>query len=106
MTSASISNARDRRWLILSVIGVAQLMVILDLTVMNIALPSTYGFLAAGAALLAAFALWQGRAAHPLLPPRVVPDRRRWDTRRLSPVLLFCRGAAVSSCWPICPRSC
>ena len=39
--------------------------------------PSTYGFLAAGAALLAAFALWQGRAAHPLLPPRVVLDRNR-----------------------------
>ena len=39
--------------------------------------PSTYGFLAAGAALLATFALWQGRAAHPLLPPRVVLDRNR-----------------------------
>src|SRR5438034_3103621 len=33
-------GARDRRWLILGVIGLAQLMVILDLTVMNIALPS------------------------------------------------------------------
>src|SRR5579863_8455556 len=39
--------------------------------------PSTWGFLAAGAALLAAFALWMGRAAHPLLPPRVVLDRNR-----------------------------
>jgi hypothetical protein len=29
-----------RRWLILAVVGLAQLMVILDLTVMNIALPS------------------------------------------------------------------
>jgi MFS family permease len=28
-------------------------------------------------ALLAVFALWQGRAAHPLLPPRVVLDRNR-----------------------------
>ena len=36
----SINSARDRRWLILGVIGLAQLMVILDLTVMNIALPS------------------------------------------------------------------
>jgi hypothetical protein len=27
--------------------------------------------------LLAAFAVWQGRAAHPLLPPRVVLDRNR-----------------------------
>src|SRR6266571_3274636 len=166
-------SARDRRWLILGVIGLAQLMVVLDITVMNIALPSaqralgfttverqwvvtaytlafgslllpggrladllgrkttflaglagfavvsftggalllarqpspvkprldipgallvsgavvclvygfstaathhwaapsTYGFLAAGVAPGAVFALWQGRAAHPLLPP-------------------------------------
>jgi EmrB/QacA subfamily drug resistance transporter len=34
------SRAPDRRWLILGVIAIAQLMVILDLTVMNIALPS------------------------------------------------------------------
>jgi MFS family permease len=39
--------------------------------------PSTYGFLAAGVALLAAFASWQFRAASPLLPPRVVLDRNR-----------------------------
>jgi EmrB/QacA subfamily drug resistance transporter len=39
--------------------------------------PSTYGFLAAGAVLGVAFALWQGRAAHPLLPPPVVLDRNR-----------------------------
>jgi EmrB/QacA subfamily drug resistance transporter len=39
--------------------------------------PSTYGFLAAGVALLAAFAAWQNRAPHPLLPPRVVLDRNR-----------------------------
>jgi EmrB/QacA subfamily drug resistance transporter len=39
--------------------------------------PSTYGFLAAGAVLLAGFAFWQTRAASPLLPPRVVMDRNR-----------------------------
>jgi EmrB/QacA subfamily drug resistance transporter len=39
--------------------------------------PSTYGFLVAGATLLAVFAFWTGRAAHPLLPPRVVADRNR-----------------------------
>jgi EmrB/QacA subfamily drug resistance transporter len=39
--------------------------------------PSTYGFLVAGVVLLAAFALWQARASHPLLPPRVVLDRNR-----------------------------
>jgi EmrB/QacA subfamily drug resistance transporter len=38
---------------------------------------STWGFLAAGGVLLAAFAAWQFRAAHPLLPPRVVLDRNR-----------------------------
>src|SRR5260370_3734383 len=54
-----------RRWLLLWVIGLAQLMVVLD------------GFLAAGVVLLAAFAAWQTRAAHPLLPPRVVLDRNR-----------------------------
>ena len=39
--------------------------------------PSTWGFLAAGAALLTVFAAWQTRAAHPLLPPRVILDRNR-----------------------------
>lgn len=39
--------------------------------------PTTYGFLAAGGVLLAVFALWQGRAAHPLLPPSMVLDRNR-----------------------------
>src|SRR5690242_330647 len=38
--ATSTGSVRDRRWLILGVIGIAQLMVILDLTVMNIALPS------------------------------------------------------------------
>ena len=41
------------------------------------ATPSTYGFLAAGVVLGVAFAAWQTRAAHPLLPPRVVLDRNR-----------------------------
>src|SRR5256714_6319750 len=41
MPDATSSNTPpDRRWLILGVIGRAQLMVILDLTVMNVALPS------------------------------------------------------------------
>jgi hypothetical protein len=43
-----IEGTRDRRWLILGVIGLAQLMVILDLTVMNIALPSAGPCSAAG----------------------------------------------------------
>ncbi|WBB60994.1 MFS transporter [Streptomyces sp. WMMC500] len=39
--------------------------------------PETWGFLVAGVALLITFAGWQARAAHPLLPPRVVLDRNR-----------------------------
>ncbi|MER5836425.1 MFS transporter [Streptomyces sp. NPDC002130] len=39
--------------------------------------PLTWGFLIAGAVLLAAFAWWQTRAAHPLLPLRILLDRNR-----------------------------
>jgi EmrB/QacA subfamily drug resistance transporter len=35
-----VEQAPDRRWLILAVIGIAQLMVVLDVTIVNIALPS------------------------------------------------------------------
>jgi EmrB/QacA subfamily drug resistance transporter len=38
---------------------------------------STWAFLVAGMALLLLFAFWMGRAAHPLLPPRVVLNRNR-----------------------------
>src|SRR5260370_17295403 len=44
--ATSAGGAWDRRrWLILGVIGLAQLMVVLDLTVMNVALPSAQGAL-------------------------------------------------------------
>ncbi|MFF0011094.1 MFS transporter [Streptomyces sp. NPDC005374] len=39
--------------------------------------PETWGFLIAGGALLAAFTWWQTRAAHPLLPLRILLDRNR-----------------------------
>jgi EmrB/QacA subfamily drug resistance transporter len=39
--------------------------------------PSTWGFLAAGVALLAVFAWWQTQAPAPLLPLRIVLDRNR-----------------------------
>ncbi|MFJ4847344.1 MULTISPECIES: MFS transporter [unclassified Streptomyces] len=39
--------------------------------------PQTWGYLVAGAALLTAFTWWQTRAAHPLLPLRVLLDRNR-----------------------------
>jgi EmrB/QacA subfamily drug resistance transporter len=53
--------------------------------------PSTYGFLAAGVVLLAAFAAWQVRAPHPLLPPRVVLDRDRGGAY----VAMFIAGAGL-----------
>jgi len=43
----------------------------------NWSTPSTWGFLAAGVALLVVFAIWQTQAANPLLPPRIVLDRNR-----------------------------
>ncbi len=39
--------------------------------------PSTWGFLAAGAVLLAVFTWWETRAPQPLLPLRIVLDRNR-----------------------------
>ncbi|GAA3220665.1 MFS transporter [Actinocorallia longicatena] len=39
--------------------------------------PLTWGFLIAGALLVAAFGYWQTRAAHPLLPLRILRDRDR-----------------------------
>lgn len=39
--------------------------------------PQTWGFLIAGGLLLAAFAWWQTRTAHPLLPLRILLDRNR-----------------------------
>ncbi len=38
--SASLNPHHDRRWLILAVLGLAQLMVVLDATIVNIALPT------------------------------------------------------------------
>jgi EmrB/QacA subfamily drug resistance transporter len=40
MTMSSADPHHDRRWLILCVIGIAQLLVVLDVTIVNIALPS------------------------------------------------------------------
>ncbi|MFF8726742.1 MFS transporter [Streptomyces sp. NPDC015171] len=39
--------------------------------------PLTWGFLVAGGVLLVAFAWWQTRTAHPLLPMRILLDRDR-----------------------------
>jgi EmrB/QacA subfamily drug resistance transporter len=40
MTDIANKTAHERRWLILAIIGIAQLMVVLDSTIVNIALPS------------------------------------------------------------------
>ncbi|MEV5956546.1 MFS transporter [Streptomyces sp. NPDC051987] len=39
--------------------------------------PQTWGWLAAGPVLLAAFTVWQTKSSHPLLPLRVLLDRNR-----------------------------
>jgi EmrB/QacA subfamily drug resistance transporter len=39
--------------------------------------PSTWGFLVTGTALLGLFGFWMGRAANPLLPPRIVLNPNR-----------------------------
>ena len=39
-STTAVPDPGRRRWLILAVIGVAQLMVVLDATIVNIALPS------------------------------------------------------------------
>jgi len=39
-TAAQPAESDGRRWLVLAVVGIAQLMIVLDITVMNIALPS------------------------------------------------------------------
>ncbi|PJM98401.1 MFS transporter [Streptomyces sp. CB01201] len=51
----------------------------------------TWGFLAAGGVLIAAFAWWQTRAKHPLLPLRVVLDR----DRAASYLAMFISGAGM-----------
>ncbi|MER5884530.1 MFS transporter [Streptomyces sp. NPDC001941] len=53
--------------------------------------PLTWGFLAGGAVLLVAFAWWQTRATHPLLPLRVVLDR----DRGASYLAMFISGAGM-----------
>jgi EmrB/QacA subfamily drug resistance transporter len=40
MTPSAADNHHDRRWLVLALLGIAQLMVVLDATIVNIALPS------------------------------------------------------------------
>jgi EmrB/QacA subfamily drug resistance transporter len=52
---------------------------------------STWGFLAAGGVLLAVFAWWQTRSAHPLLPLRILLDRDRGG----SLIAVFITGAGM-----------
>ncbi|HXC77751.1 MAG TPA: MFS transporter [Candidatus Acidoferrum sp.] len=54
---------------------------------------ATWGFLVAGAALLALFALWMGRAANPLLPPRIVLNRNRAGAYVATLFAAFCMFA-------------
>jgi EmrB/QacA subfamily drug resistance transporter len=57
--------------------------------------PLTWGFLAAGGALLVAFALWIGNAADPLLPPRILLDRNRGGANAAVFVASLCLFATL-----------
>src|SRR5690349_8379004 len=46
--AAPPAGARDRRWLALAVIGIAQLMIVLDASIVNIALPHAQAALSIG----------------------------------------------------------
>src|SRR5260221_14033330 len=65
--AAAASAPDPRRWLILAVVGLAQLMVVLDATIVNIALPATQGSLhsptVAGRGVVTPFALAFGSLA-------------------------------------------
>jgi MFS family permease len=115
----SSAGPADRRWLILVVVALAQLMVVLDATIVNIALPSaqhSLGFansdrqwvvtayaLAFGSLLLVGgrlgdmfsrkwvFITAERRVSHPLLPLRVILDR----TRGSSYVAIGVTGVAI-----------
>jgi MFS family permease len=95
MSDATTAGGWDRRrWLILGVIGLAQLMVVLDLTVMNVALPSAQrapGFSTVDRQwVVTAYSLAFGSLL--LLGGRLAD--------------LLGRSAPASSSRPTCPRSC
>ncbi|MFD0533709.1 hypothetical protein ACFQY7_07835 [Actinomadura luteofluorescens] len=87
--AAEVTTRPDpRRWLVLAVIAAAQLMVVLDLTVMNLALPSAQRALGFSAAdrqwVVTAYALsfgslllFCGRLADLARPQGDLPDRAR-----------------------------
>src|ERR1700679_2130254 len=64
LTPATSPGDDRRRWLVLAVIGIAQLMVVLDATIVNIALPSAQRALAFSTAdrqwVITAYALASG----------------------------------------------
>jgi hypothetical protein len=89
----SISSAPDRRWLSLGVIGLAQLMVVLDLTVMNIALLNTI-FAGAAAAYLTAHLATARLAGHPA--PTGLALAHGHDTAFWWMAGIFAAGAAAA----------
>ena len=66
------------------------------------ATPSTYGFLAAGAVLLAAFVSWQARAASPLLPPgwcsTATAAAPTWPCSSPAPAWRACSCSSPTTC--------
>lgn len=68
--------------------------------------PHTWGFLAAGGVLLVAFAWWLTRAAHPLLPLRVVLNRNRgrriWRCSSPAAACSACSCSSRTTCRGLC----
>ncbi|WP_245572644.1 MFS transporter [Actinokineospora enzanensis] len=55
--------------------------------------PESWGFLSAGVVLLVAFAAWQARTEHPLLPPRILLHRNRGGS--FLSIFVLCAGMFV-----------
>ena len=93
--SASQSFLDPRRWQVLAVLAVAQFMVVLDATIVNVALPSIRADLGFDATslqwvvnaytlLFGGFLLLGGRARRPPRPPPRLPERPRPLRRRIA----------------------
>jgi hypothetical protein len=105
--AAAAPGAGPRTGLALLVIATAQLMVVLDATIVNVALPHiqrALGFsgsglewvvnayaLSAAVVLLACFGVVEARSRNPLLPLRLLADRDRTGAN----VIMLCVGTTI-----------
>jgi hypothetical protein len=88
VTALRTGPADRRRWLILAVVGVAQLMVVLDATIVNIALPSARAWFSRAfvppSCWLAGCSATAGLAAFPEIRPHCYLQRTSWARARLA----------------------